>query len=276
MVMREVRKEVDNLKALRHPHVVKIFGTYQDTARHILHSHLLMYPVGEGSLESFFLATAHCGRSGDTPGLERHRGTLKKWFGCLASAVAYMHHNRVHHGDIKPRNIIYLNRQIYFTDFSSSRRFDIGESTSTWSPAQATKLFQSPETCLDTDIQKHGSKADVFSLGLVFMEMLTILSGKDISEFHQLLGEIDKTFPGNRQYWRVAGQFHECFEKWEIFGSKPEQLFRLCVKRMLMHNKDARPSAKEVHGRLMERHVWGYFLHCPCEQNLGEPHEKPH
>jgi serine/threonine protein kinase len=109
------------------------------------------------------------------------------WFGCLTSAPAYMHSQGDHHEDIKPTNIIYRGGQVFFTDFSSSRRLEKDDETSTTTAAQATRMFAAPEA-FHTDDGKsvyHGSKTDVFSLGLVFVKLLVALRGWKIDTFRK-------------------------------------------------------------------------------------------
>lgn len=140
-----------------------------------------------------------------------------------------MHSQRIHHEDMKPQNIIHRGERIYFTDFSSSRSFEAGQATSTANPARASRLFAAPEAFYPNDgtLVRHGSKTDVFSLGLVFVEMLTVLAGFDVDSLHDYLEDIkgsegDVESQGinfsnwnHRQYHRVVHRFDEWFARLE-------------------------------------------------------------
>jgi serine/threonine protein kinase len=94
-----------------------------------------MTPVGDNDFRSFLeLVTSG--------GLEtiQQRNWLWKWFVCLSSALAYLHGEGVRHQDIKPSNIIHKGDQIYFTDFSSSCAFEVGQTTSTENPARSSAM----------------------------------------------------------------------------------------------------------------------------------------
>lgn len=45
-------------------------------------------------------------RLGISPQLNSARSRIKRTFGCLANAVAYLHENDIRHKDLNPRNIL--------------------------------------------------------------------------------------------------------------------------------------------------------------------------
>ncbi|KAJ4288417.1 Ferulic acid decarboxylase 1 [Kalmusia sp. IMI 367209] len=153
--MDRIKGEIASLKRLSHPHIVRILNCYQEQEgeKH-LNVYLLMRPVGDCDLKAF-LEAEHT----DTE-RKLHTNWIKQWFVCLASALAYMHFQHVHHDDIKPSNIICRQGHIFFTDFSSSRRLESNEETSTTSEAIATRLFAAPEAFRSDDGEPipHGSK----------------------------------------------------------------------------------------------------------------------
>lgn len=264
-----IENEISNLRTLIHPHIIKTIGSYreydQDHGDRIRHSYLLMYPVGDKNLEAFFDDCVQKTSSEEKSAL--FRAWLKKWFGCLASALSYMHAHNIHHEDIKPKNIVHRTEHIYFTDFSSSRNFEAGQATSTASPAQATRLFAAPEALPtgNDSPARHGSKSDVFSLGLVFVEMLSVLVGLGIDEFHDFLdghnGFGDS--PQQRQYHRVVN----LFDDWYPAGIGA-RMYAMCVKPMLKLERQERPSAEEVVGSIRVHQPWGRTLACPCKDKV--------
>jgi len=229
------------MRLLEHAHIVSVLGCYQEgegTKQH--HFHVLMFPVGDEDLGTF-LEDSYDSSEGSP-----HPKWVEAWFSCLASALAYMHLRNVHHEDIKPKNIIHQGSNILFTDFSSSRKFESGQETSTANPARASRLFAAPEALPtgEGNVLRHGSKTDIFSLGLVFMEMLTILSGEQIDELHDAIHVCYPDFDDNwenRQYHRVV----DFFESW-FASTSVSSLYEICVRPMLLKDRRERPSADAV------------------------------
>jgi serine/threonine protein kinase len=134
---------------------------------------------------------------------------LRTWIQCLASALAYLHAQQIQHEDIKPSNIIHCGSHVLFTDFESSRDVKLRNTTSTASPALGTRLFAAPEAMVDRNdnVGCHGFISDVFSLGLVFAEILWVLNGGKVplrehiqsqarrstpfSQYHEVVVDID-------------------------------------------------------------------------------------
>jgi serine/threonine protein kinase len=169
------RNEVDIIRGLdKHRHIIQVFATYIMKDRF----GIILYPVAEdGDLAKY---------------LERHndaveqRGNnepcnydfgaaesmLRRAFGCLASGLAFMREERVRHKDIKPHNILVHNGSVLFTDFGYSRDCSLTNSASEGRPAFLSRRYSAPEV-IDYDTRSYPS--DVFSLGCVFMEILSAL-----------------------------------------------------------------------------------------------------
>lgn len=237
-----IEDEIENLKALAHPHIVRMIGCYQDRRGPLdLQSCILMWPAGDEDLSVFLEETyPHASHDSQQSTLSHW---LKSWFICLASALAYMHSKSIHHEDIKPNNIIHRGRHIYFTDFSSSRRIEDGQETSMTSPVLATRLFAAPEALIDDEgnASRHGSGSDVFSLGLIFFEMLVVLHGHSVEDVRSVLFA---DHPIVRQYHRVVNRYD-----WghSFFGTTPLAIIDTnCVQQMLLAERKKRPSAVQV------------------------------
>ncbi|KAF2488704.1 kinase-like protein [Lophium mytilinum] len=181
-----IQEEAKVLEDLCHPHVVQILGSYEDLTQKKKEFYcLLMSPVGENDLSAFLDEVGE-----RRPTLEEERW-LRRWFSCLISALVYMHDQGIRHQDIKPSNIVHRGSQIFFTDFSSSSRFVVGQTTSTEEPARTSAMYAAPEVLnnfVDESLVKHGRGTDIFSLGCVFAEMFSVSHHhKSISEFHDFL-----------------------------------------------------------------------------------------
>ncbi|KAL1605148.1 hypothetical protein SLS60_004691 [Paraconiothyrium brasiliense] len=181
-----VLKEATILKTMSHPHIVSLLGAYED-ARQLNRSYfcLLMAPVGEADLKCFLEL------AGESTLPSMHGCWVKQWFMCLSSALAYIHEHGVRHQDIKPSNIIHRGSNVYFTDFSSAGTFNPGHTTSADTPSRSSWMYAATEivnpTVDSSVILRHGRGSDIFALGCVFCEMLTVLTHRKVLDFHNFL-----------------------------------------------------------------------------------------
>jgi serine/threonine protein kinase len=165
-VLREFTKELSNLKRLCHKHLVELVGSYTDK-RFVA---LIMLPVADTNLQSFL----------ERPDLdERSRSFLRPFFGCLTSALSYLHDNRIRHKDIKPSNILIKNDQVYFTDFGTSLDWSGRDNSTTETALPTTPRYCAPEVMAYVE---RNSASDIWSFGCVFLEMWTVLKHRTIKD----------------------------------------------------------------------------------------------
>ncbi|KAF2194461.1 kinase-like protein [Zopfia rhizophila CBS 207.26] len=262
-----INQEAQVLQDLSHCHIVKMIGSYAeipDSGRQFYS--LLMAPVGERDLRTFMDIFGEQSSQHSKEWIEDHRTWLRTWFKCLASALAYIHTNGVRHQDIKPSNIIHKGSSIYFTDFSSASQFQIGQTTSTENPARTSAMYAAPEV-IDNEgqLNRHGCGTDVFALGAVFTEMLAVLRGKSIEEYHQFLlyiedeGENHRVSHAARQTFLYGRKVKDI----EAFFSKDE-FYATCVAGMLKVNRELRPDAGEVASSIRRFEPW-ISRGCACD-----------
>ena len=195
-------REVLIQKKLSHQHIVKIVGAYsQDNMLGIL-----LQPVASCNLKEFFWEVGGGRQEGETSarsekiraelelatypagGTSGYNATkarirLRRMFGCLANALEYIHESgMIAYKDLKPENILVTHDKVYFTDFGTSHDLSEvihNEGTSHTAGGQTgTHRYYAPET----DSFRHGREVDVFSLGCVFLEMLTVLNAFTLLE----------------------------------------------------------------------------------------------
>lgn len=159
-VEEDVRNEVAIMQRLQHHHI----ATVQFWLRDSMGFSMIMLPVADYDLLRFLREQCI---DADFPA---HAITdLTQWFGCLISALAFAHSKQVKHEDIKPRNILIKDHQPYLADFGCAKDFSgMESSTSSDMLAFGTPVYSAPEN------PPRGRAADVFSLGCVFSEMLTV------------------------------------------------------------------------------------------------------
>jgi serine/threonine protein kinase len=110
---------------------------------------------------------------------------LASFFRCLSNAVHFIHMRNVKHMDIKPKNLLVREvpnerrmHRIYIADFGIARSYLSAAEAETDSPTSYTPTYAAPEVVQQN---KRGFKADIFSLGCVFIEILATI----ISEYHR-------------------------------------------------------------------------------------------
>lgn len=100
---------------------------------------------------------------------EEDRETLRRFFGCLTSAVMYLHDHKCRHKDLKPGNILVSNDTILITDFGIALDWtELEHDTTTGKPNAFTIPYAAPEVA---NQKLRNVSADIWSLGCVFLDM---------------------------------------------------------------------------------------------------------
>lgn len=189
--------ELNILKKVgEHQHIVNFCGSYTDER----HFALLFQPVAERTLQHLLVKDAQLN--------DEEVRRLWQSFGCLASGLSWLHSKPIRHKDIKPANILLANENegsILFCDFGSALDAENLENAQTEGyPRKRTRRYLSPEAARS---EPRDEASDVWSLGCVFLEILTVLQGSTITKLLQFVNE-SATRKGSGQdtdcYWQVA------------------------------------------------------------------------
>lgn len=176
----EVKKEILTLKKLRHTHIVAL-SVY---CRTDVGFKILMQPLAELDLKEFMIVHA---KQGFPP---NETNLILSWFGCLLQGLEFAHSNKIKHKDIKPGNILVKHPQVYLSDFSLAKDFTGEDSSVAVGEIPAGTLrYRAPETRNNAGRRK----ADVFSLGCVYAEMLTVVCKKSFEELYKKCLAVGKT-----------------------------------------------------------------------------------
>ena len=70
---------------------------------------------------------------------------LTSFFGCLATAVAYLHDNKIRHKDIKLENNLVKDRKILLTDFGTFRNWSDDTKSATSETVAVHTRYRTPE-----------------------------------------------------------------------------------------------------------------------------------
>ena len=113
--------------------------------------------------------------------LDEKVAMLRSYFVCLSQALSYLHSSGVRHKDIKPENILIdESGSVILTDFGISRRFPKHAPHATNNEWKFTRKYASPEIMKDKNALRD-DPSDVFSLGCVFLEMATLVLGRNFT-----------------------------------------------------------------------------------------------
>ncbi|KAH7110335.1 kinase-like domain-containing protein, partial [Dendryphion nanum] len=130
---------------------------------------MILTPVAEGNLREYLECVDL------TNPLDSH---IRPWLPCLASGLTYLHSLNILHKDIKPQNILCHGDNILYTDFGLSKLFQ-GDTLTVSTDPSGTVKYCAPEV---RQGKRSGRRSDVFSLGTVYLEMLTVASGRDLGK----------------------------------------------------------------------------------------------
>ena len=170
-----LRTEAALLGKINHPHIVKIYDVVPDGVDH----YVVMECVDGGTMEK------HC-RLGT---LLDHEAVVDTIFKC-GKALEYMNVLGLIHRDIKPANIL-------VTQTADIRLSDLGATLISAHAGQVetgigTPLYMSPEQMLGRELD---FRSDMFSLGVVFYQLLTGEAPFDGDNINKLMVEIFETHP---------------------------------------------------------------------------------
>lgn len=255
--------EIGALKKLHHKHLVKIRGTYTDRSCFAF----LMVPVADCDLE-VYLENMRTDR----------QPTLRSFFGCLASALTYLHREQIHHNDLKPRNILIRGNCVYLADFGAAHDWSARERSTTWSSQPHTTWYMPPERDGNPNAPTNYA-TDIWSLGVVYLEMLTVLRGLRTRDLREYLSQKGKqnAYP----YKNIRGLIL-WLEKLRLQpGPDYDNIPQSWVKDMLLKDPTSRPYPKQLRSEILQA---GYFSGFCCSvlepgDDLGgnpEPEEDTH
>jgi serine/threonine protein kinase len=163
-LMNDLRREIDVMKSLQHPNIVRYFGCEMDKQNKVLH--IFQEWVPGGSIASLL----H--KFGPFP-----LTVVRTYLYQALLGLAYLHKNHILHRDIKGGNILVNDEGVVkLADFGTSKRLQIsGNGVVDADDAMAnmtmcgTPFFMAPEVFEE----KYGRKADVWSCACVAHQMCT-------------------------------------------------------------------------------------------------------
>jgi len=251
--------ELDALKRLSHHHLVKFMGSYTDP-KYVAY---LMEPIADCNLEEYL--------SEQQSWIQAHASTLRTYFGCLASAVSYLHKQDIRHRDLKPSNVLIKDDKIYIADFSaaldSSKR---SRTTTNSAHGIGTAQYMPPEVA---NKEPRNRKSDMWSLGVVFLEMTTVLRGLSLKRMEQFL---ERNGTGNVHILNNLPGTYKWFEEIRTsptgFESDNEPL--TWIKDLTQINPLQRPDARALAKQIANSASTRPFCGICCARNVIEDEDE--
>ncbi|MCR4562100.1 MAG: protein kinase [Bacilli bacterium] len=213
------KRECIAAASLNNPNVVKVYGQGEVDGRPYMANE---YVSGRTLRDKLNIVSGH-----NLPPLESCEVMLQ-----LTSGIQYVHEHGIIHRDIKPDNLFYLpDGSIKIADFGISS--PLGEKNKD-DAITGTVYYTAPETLMGG---ASGVSSDIYSMGIVFFEILTGTIPFDGPNPEEVaIAQIKKHFP----------------EPSRIIPSIPKSLDRIILKACRKRPEDRYKSAKEFHDAIEE------------------------
>ncbi|KAF2188763.1 kinase-like protein, partial [Zopfia rhizophila CBS 207.26] len=221
------KNEVENMKRVVHHHCVQLVASYTDPSVFAF----LMLPVADCNLAEYLK---------DAVESTNNRTFLPNFFGCLSRGLWYIHYQQLRHRDIKPENILVSQNRVLFTDFDSSYSWAHTMHSTTIGVPPRTKEYASPEVARSGFYERTRvkSSSDIWSLGCVFLEIITVLKGRSVKELDDLRGSC---------YCTNLERIHQWTEKLREIDTQPSANVALeWIQGMLQDDPEKRPTAHRL------------------------------
>ena len=293
-------EEAKVMEKLAHDHIIKLVGTYYDPK----YLYLLLWPVAACNLENILLdidglRTGKGDRDDiitrlkdlgltNLAAIDRENsnfGTsagscskqctccplnyLRQLSGCITRAVKHCHDRDIRHLDLKPSNILLNPGRVYLADFGIAR--DVHDRDHTMTRGNlGTFRWRAPEV---NQVQSDWSMkaADVYSLGLILLNLATFIYHSPLSSFEDMITEEKSSVKAEKlqkcitDLERIARTSKEVDDSQDAINPKP---FIQLASKMVSISPSARPVISEVHSELV---ILGgpsqiYHGHC-CKED---------
>jgi len=140
------------MKKVDHPNIVKLYDVYQTTNN--------MYIITELCEDGDFYGLLQKKRKVDE---EEAKTYLKQ----IMKGIKYLHMNGIIHRDLKPANILMKNGECKISDFGFAKNLE--DENTIMKSIVGTPLYMSPQLLKKL---KYTNKSDLWSIGLIYYEML--------------------------------------------------------------------------------------------------------
>ena len=215
--IQSIKREIDILRSLDHPNIVKYFETYEDEN----YLHIVMEYIPGDNL--FQVLTEKLNR-------KLTERQISKIMSCLLKAVLFLHHNGIIHRDIKPENIVFSDTE----NFKSLKLIDFGLSIQQNARKEkrrvGTPYYMAPEMISGNFVKE----SDVWSIGVIMYILVTgkqPFSGKTKEEVYDKV-KIGKYDFKTLYYSKCSNLVKDLIKK--ILVTEPDK--RMTIEACLEHS----------------------------------------
>ena len=154
--IKSLKNEIEILRSLDHPNIVKYFETYEDEK----YLHIVMeYIPGDNLFKVLTEKLSH----------KLTERQISQIMTCLLKAVLFLHHNGIIHRDLKPENIVFSDTRNY----KSLKLIDFGLSIQQNAKKEkrrvGTPYYMAPEMIYGNFVKA----SDIWSIGVIMYIMVT-------------------------------------------------------------------------------------------------------
>jgi len=147
----DLKNEIQVLKRLNHPHIVKVFEFFENESNLFIVMELLN---GGELFDKINQAKSFSEKK------------AARYFHQILSAVQYLHSHQIVHRDLKPENILFDDQTLKIVDFGTSKVYN---STKNMKKFKGTSFYIAPEVIRGT----YDDKCDIWSCGVILYILLT-------------------------------------------------------------------------------------------------------
>lgn len=146
---------------------------------------------------------------------------------------------KIRHRDIKPQNVLVKGDRVLLTDFGIALDWEHLSRSTTTADSGKTWLYAAPEVAR---YEKRNTSSDIWSLGCVFLEMITVLKGESVVNMRNFFNERKENY---RFYANIA-YIPEWIDKLRGRGLPTDDKPLEWVAQMLQETPDLRPTAAKL------------------------------
>lgn len=229
---RKIALKVPHPKLLKTPADADLYLTEARTVAGLEHPHIVpVYEVGSDQEFPIFVVSKYI----EGHDLAQHvklspptTSQVVQWITDLADALREAHRQGLVHRDVKPQNVLVdKNNFVYLVDFGLALRDeDYGKRL----PSGGTPMYMSPEQAKGEGHRVDG-RSDIFSLGVMFYELLAGRHPFRGNSFEELFEQIVEYDPKPIRQWRE---------------SVDREIERICFKMLAKRKSERYASAKDL------------------------------
>ncbi|EEH10784.1 cyclin-dependent protein kinase PhoA [Histoplasma capsulatum G186AR] len=235
-------REISLMKELKHENILSLYDII-----HTENKLMLVFEFMDKDLKKYM----------EVRNNQLECATIKDFMHQLLRGVAFCHHNRILHRDLKPQNLlINANGQLKLADFGLARAFGIP--VNTFSHEVVTLWYRAPDVLLGS--RMYNTSIDIWSAGCIMAEMY---AGRPLFPGSTNEDQLQKIFrlmgtPSERS-WPGISQFPEYKPNFLVYAAQDLSLIlpRIdnlgldLLNRMLQLRPEMRISAADA-----LRHPW--------------------